>query len=116
MDAATTNNEGLGSPFAGNMIVYPLYRMWALGVQESPVSPSPLRVSGPTVLRGVLMIGDRGRKTADRTELLDISGRKVLDLKPGANDVRGLAPGVYFVREAQAQAQAQAIHKVVVTR
>ena len=30
-----------------------------------------------------------------------------MDLKPGANDVRALAPGVYFVREAQAQAQEQ---------
>jgi hypothetical protein len=38
--------------------------------------------------------------------LLDISGRKELDLKPGPNEVR--APGVHFVREAQAQAQAQA--------
>jgi hypothetical protein len=47
---------------------------------------------------------------------MDASGRKVMDLKPGANDVRALAPGVYFVREAQAQAQAQAIRKVVVAR
>jgi len=45
--------------------------------------------------------------------LLDVSGRKVLELHPGANDVRALAPGVYFVREAQAQAQAQAVRKVV---
>jgi hypothetical protein len=46
--------------------------------------------------------------------LLDISGRKVQDLKPGANDVRTLAPGVYFVREAQAQARV--VRKVVITR
>jgi hypothetical protein len=31
--------------------------------------------------------------------LPDVSGPKVLDLKPGANDVRSLAPGVYFIRE-----------------
>ncbi|MBM3332815.1 hypothetical protein FJY68_13375 [candidate division WOR-3 bacterium] len=30
--------------------------------------------------------------------LLDVSGRKLMDLKPGENDVRSLAPGVYFVR------------------
>ena len=42
----------------------------------------------------------------------DLSGREFLDLKPGANDVRSLAPGVYFVRAAQAQA----MRKVVVTR
>jgi len=53
-----------------------------------------------------------------RAALLDVSGRGVLDLHPGANDVRALppalAPGVYFVR--MAQAQAQALRKVVVTR
>ena len=48
--------------------------------------------------------------------LLDLTGRKVLDLAPGANDVSRLAPGVYFVREAQAQAHAHAIRKVVITR
>ena len=85
----------------------------SIGVEEAP--NGELRTTNvPTIDRGVLMIGDRGQKTGDRAELLDISGRKVMDLKPGANDVRALAPGVYFVREAQAQAQA--IRKVVVTR
>jgi hypothetical protein len=46
--------------------------------------------------------------------LLDISGRRVLDLHAGANDVQTLVPGVYFVREAQVQAQAQAVRKVLV--
>jgi len=62
----------------------------------------------------VLMMEDRGRETEDRAELLDVSGRKAMDLVPGENDVSGLAPGVYFVRNAQAQAQA--IRKVVITR
>jgi hypothetical protein len=48
--------------------------------------------------------------------LLDVAGRKVLDLKSGANDVRALAPGVYFVRQVQAQAQAQVVHKVIITK
>jgi hypothetical protein len=30
--------------------------------------------------------------------LLDATGRKVLDLEPGTNDVSRLAPGVYFVQ------------------
>jgi YVTN family beta-propeller protein len=30
-DAGTTNNEGMGTPFAGNLEVYPLYRMVAHG-------------------------------------------------------------------------------------
>jgi hypothetical protein len=37
-----------------------------------------------------------GKQLAD---LLDITGRKVMDLAPGENDIRHLAPGVYFVRE-----------------
>ena len=49
--------------------------------------------------------------------LLDISGRNVLDLKPGANDVRALAPGVYFVREASdVEREASRVTKVVVMR
>jgi hypothetical protein len=35
---------------------------------------------------------------------LDVSGRKVLDLQPGANDVGYLAPGVYFIRSEDAAA------------
>lgn len=48
--------------------------------------------------------------------LLDISGRKALDLKPGANDVRGLAPSVYFLRAVGCQPSAVSCQKVVVTR
>ena len=69
-----------------------------------------------TFVRGVLGAVDRRQNTGYGADLLDISGRKVLDLKPGANDVRALAPGVYFVRAAQAQAQAHAVWKVVITR
>jgi len=90
-------------------------------VEEAPKSAlrcKPL----PTVVRGVLFLPRDMTETAvvsdrvPRPVLLDVTGRKVLDLHPGANDVRALAPGVYFVREAQAQAQAQAVRKVVVTR
>ena len=48
--------------------------------------------------------------------LLDIAGRKVMGLEPGANDVRALAPGVYFVRAVEARAHVLATHKVVITR
>jgi len=40
----------------------------------------------------------------------------VLDLRPGANDVRALAPGVYFVREAASgERSAVSVRKVVLT-
>ncbi len=47
-----------------------------------------------TLVRSMLTLP--GREPA---VLLDISGREVLDLQPGENDVRHLSPGVYFVRE-----------------
>jgi len=59
-----------------------------------------LTVCGPrptaTVVRGILYL-PRSLDLSIPSALLDISGRKVLDLHPGANDVRALAPGVYFV-------------------
>ena len=80
---------------------------------DLPAMPEPTA----TVVRRVLLFQPaNGEGRLAPGELMDISGRRVLDLKPGANDVRALAPGVYFVREGQAQAQAQAIRKVVVTR
>jgi hypothetical protein len=52
-----------------------------------------------------------------RAELLDISGRKVLDLRPGANDVSRLGAGVYFISERVAGSRALAgTRKVVITR
>jgi hypothetical protein len=71
-----------------------------------------------TICRGVLVLPQASIRKPQAASLLDISGRKVLDLHAGANDVSRLSPGVYFVREARAhaQAQAQAVRKVVVTR
>jgi YVTN family beta-propeller protein len=122
--AAITNNLGLGTPFAGNTEVYPVYRVGSAGGVEENVDPqaTSLRLE-PTIIRGVLFLPRDGLGTRSglsdnpvmsRAILLDVSGRRVMDLKPGANDVRALAPGVYFVREAQAQAHA--VRKVVITR
>jgi len=95
-----------------------VYRIgFAAGVEETP-NAEVRTTNVATIVRGVLVLDAVGSRqnTAYRAELLDISGRRVMDLSPGPNDVRALAPGVYFVREAQAQAQAQAIRKVVVTQ
>jgi YVTN family beta-propeller protein len=70
-----------------------------VGVQETP-NGEVRRTNAATVVRGVLFLPEaRGEKREARSELLDISGRKVLDLSPGANDVSGISPGVYFIRE-----------------
>ena len=67
------------------------------------------------IVSGVLFLPPATSSSPSASLLLDVSGRKVLDLHPGANDVRALAPGVYFVLEEQAQAQAQAVRKIVLT-
>jgi len=80
-----------------------------------------------TLVRGVLKVprdmneirsGISGR--VPRPALLDAIGRKVLDLHPGANDVRHLAPGVYCVREKSSrtsrQPSAAIVRKVIITR
>jgi YVTN family beta-propeller protein len=90
------------------------------GIEESfkPQASSPKPAA--TIVRGVLLLPDAvgGERLAESARLLDISGRKVLDLRPGPNDVRALAPGVYFVRE-ELQAtglKPQAVRKVVVAK
>jgi hypothetical protein len=62
-----------------------------------------------TVVFGGLKI-EPENKTAD---LLDISGRKVLELKPGKNDVGCLTSGVYFIKWQGARSR---VNKVVIVR
>jgi hypothetical protein len=73
---------------------------------------SPLTAS---VIRNVLLLPEASSLKPQATSwLLDAAGRRAFGLHPGANDLSSLSPGVYFVREAQAQAQA--VRKVVITR
>ncbi len=49
--------------------------------------------------------------------LLDITGRWVMNLVPGENDVSRVAPGVYFVfRASGVRREASSVHKVVIQR
>jgi hypothetical protein len=69
----------------------------------------------------VLRIEDRGPRTEDRADLLDAAGRKVMDLKPGENDIRHVAPGVYFIAPSPQSSPVRgegepAVRKVVIQR
>jgi YVTN family beta-propeller protein len=90
---------------------------FGVGVEESQPKASSHKQQ-VTVVRGVLVLGvDSRQNTGHRAELLDAAGRRVMILHPGANDVRGLAPGVYFVRLASGvKREASRVTKVVVTR
>ena len=74
-----------------------------------------------TIIRNVLSLPPTSAVDREASRaLLDVSGRKVLDLHSGANDVRALAPGVYFVRSEPTAVSrgpsAVSVRKVVVTR
>jgi hypothetical protein len=97
-----------------------------VGVEGAPGAQLRASKSLPTIARGVLHLRPspfplpvgEGQGVRGRSLLLDISGRKVLDLQPGANDVSRLAPGVYFVCSGPSAVSRQptAVQKVVVTR
>jgi hypothetical protein len=70
-----------------------------------------------TIIRGVLLLPlASGVEREASSVLLDISGRKVLNLQPGVNDVRTLAPGVYFVRDEGQGMDVGRTRKVVIQR
>ena len=90
-----------------------LYRgVCQTGVQETPKA-EVRTANGPTIVRGSLRLG--ASTSASPSWLLDASGRRLMELQPGENDVRGLAPGVYFVRRASGEGR-MANSKVVITR
>ncbi|HDQ99582.1 MAG TPA: hypothetical protein ENN51_04775 [candidate division WOR-3 bacterium] len=73
-------------------------------------TPAGTKPVVPTIVRGSLVLprdigaghspilpGESGL-CPKPAQLLDATGRKVMDLQPGDNDVRHLAPGVYFIR------------------
>jgi hypothetical protein len=90
------------------------------GIEEAPDANVRAAKSGPTVVKGALVLGAVGSRqnTEYRADLLDINGRKVMNVKPGANDVSRLAPGVYFAHSGPSAVSRQpsANIKVVVTR
>jgi len=130
-NVVTTVEVGVGpSPFVWNPAESRVYvanwagssvsilRDSATGVGESfrPHAASTRPV--PTVVRGVLFLSEAASPKAQAASLMDAAGRKVLDLRPGANDVRALAPGVYFVCEdpQAASSKPQAVRKIVIAR
>jgi len=90
---------------------------WVYGIEETMNDERVTMNARATIVRGVLMLGalDGRQNAAYGAELLDVSGRKVLGLRAGANDVSRLAPGVYFVHSTLGNRQST-MTKVVVAR
>ncbi len=66
------------------------------GVEEVVTTPFVWAVV-PGIVRQVLHLPPAGLSERAGAVLLDVVGRKVAELRPGANDVSSLAPGVYFL-------------------
>ena len=87
------------------------------GIEETMDDGRGTMNDGPTIVRDVLFLSSaRGEGRQASGVLLDAMGRKVAELHAGANDVSGLAPGVYFVRAASRELSAVGCHKVVIQR
>ena len=52
----------------------------------------------PTVISGILLVPALADERRANYALFGITGRKAMKLKAGANDVRALPHGVYFMR------------------
>jgi hypothetical protein len=98
---------GAGAVFTGAGLMGLYWNApWRTGVvEEGP--KDQVRRTGQTICHGTLIVGtghDRnppgGFGSCLKPMLLDISGRKVMDLVFGENDVSQVAPGVYFCRPA----------------
>ena len=92
------------------------------GVAEETPNAEVRMTNAATIVRGALflprdMTGLPGNPDRiPRPTLLDATGRRIMELMPGANDVRHLAPGVYFVRGPKTGdgRPRTEIHKIVV--
>jgi hypothetical protein len=83
-----------------------------VGAQEKAARETPRRTPTVTIVRGVLSLPGSWLSVG-HSSLLDASGRKVMDLTPGENDVSRIDPGVYFVRSTADGHQPQATRIVI---
>ncbi len=89
------------------------FRFRPTGIEEPPQHTAGHIKSIATIVRDVLFL-----PRAEDACLLDISGRKVMKLRPGINNVRHLVPGVYFIREhlASSREYSGLVQKVIILR
>ncbi len=82
------------------------------GIEERPASDTYRVTPSTTIVGGVLSLQFTIYNLKSEITLLDITGRKVMNLHTGANDVRYLAPGVYFIRRENINQ----VTKIIVTK
>jgi hypothetical protein len=113
--------EGVATP---NPVICQFIPSQLDAVAETKCIQVPSICKMTTIVGGVLWMPGFGTRSElpERNSvmscavLLDATGRKVMELHPGANDVRVLAPGVYFVRAASREPSAASCSKVMIVR
>jgi hypothetical protein len=99
------------------------FKIQPVGLAERSSPPVSGPLPEPTIVGGVLVwsattpslrnVGDIALH--NRAELFDVSGRVVMGLRPGPNDIRHLAPGIYFVRSTENDGH-HVIRKIIIQR
>jgi hypothetical protein len=107
-----------GDSTINSLAISDVWYSTGLGIAETPNAELRTTNAGATVVRDVLVLpAASGLEPQYASCLLDANGRRVMELAPGANDVRGLPPGVYFVRQASGvERDSSSVTKVIVTR
>ena len=78
------------------------------GISEQVMPGERIAAPQPTVARGAIFVPPSPDRS-DASSLLDISGRRVMDLRPGTNPVSSLSTGVYFIRAGGARANERVV-------
>jgi len=92
------------------------------GVEGRSTLHASCTTPSATIVRGILLLPRDMTELPDNSDrvprpaLLDASGRRVMDLMPGQNDIRHVAPGVYFVKEGGIEGASEKVSKLVITR
>jgi YVTN family beta-propeller protein len=111
-DAAITGNLGIGTPMAGNLMVYPLYRMNSIsGIEDRAVAFSAIRLAVRPVPNPFVSYATVPGRESERFNLYDVSGRKVGSYR-GDNIGSDLSTGVYFLKLTSGDSRPVRIVKV----
>jgi YVTN family beta-propeller protein len=85
------------------------------GITERPTPQAAGPNPEATIVRGVLMMPVS--LFSLHSSLFDLTGRRIMSLRPGANSIRHLAPGLYFLSERRADGTSRGgLCKVVIVR
>ncbi|MBN2464290.1 hypothetical protein JXD38_01520, partial [candidate division WOR-3 bacterium] len=119
------NRPGAKPTYFNRMQLMGLILNWfgvPTGVKEQPQATNRKQQAFATIVRGMLVLPGLGTRSElsdnpvmSRTALLDASGRRVMQLRPGANDLSRLPAGVYFVRP-DGTARSRETYRVLLVR